>query len=860
MIRQGAAAATPWRLIAGGLSMEGRLRVLILEDMPADAELMQHALRRAGVDFEALCVDDREAFGHELSVFNPDIVLADYHLPSFTGLEAVQIVRRDYPQIPVVIVTGTLGDLSVAEVLKAGARDYVLKDDLERLPHAVHYSLSVEQGILARKAAEETLRARETFYHTILEDLPDLICRWQPDGTITYVNDNYCRYFGRHREALLGHRFMPVIPEEEQPQLAAHRAAINTGKSVATIEYRVLNAEGKTRWQRWVDRPLLDAEGNIREIQSTGWDIHEQKEAAEKIQNLARFPEENPSPVLRIDRQGQLLYANPAGRDLLNRHGSASLTTILTNAAIEAIKTQQPATLEQSSDGHIYAFQVAPVIEAGYANFYGRDVTGRRLTENLIRQERDRAQRYLDIAGVIMLALDREGRITLINRMGCEILGYTEQELLGRSWFDYLPEGMREAVSKVHGQIVTGNSSPAEYHENPVVCRDGRERLVAWHNTVLTGAGGEVTGSLSSGDDITERRRLEQLGLESEIANRMAEGVQLTRVSDGLIVYTNPSFEQMFGYAPEELLGQHIAILNASTDQSPVEGFAEISATLKEHGTWEGDIRNRRKDGSEFWCHATVSTFDHPEHGQVWLAVHLDITERKEVERLKDELVSTVSHELRTPLTTMLGFVELLHHREMPREREQELLAIIEQEGQRLTRLLNDFLDIQRLESGRQEYHLQALDISGLLREALTLYAASTTRHTLIDALPAGLLPVNVDPDRLRQVLDNLIFNAIKYSPAGGEITLGARNEPDQVVVSVADQGMGIPHKALERLFSKFYRVESAATEGIGGTGLGLTLVKEIIEAHRGRVWVESEPGKGSVFSFSLPLATRPGT
>jgi PAS domain S-box-containing protein len=621
-----AAGATAYRLIAGGRPVEGKLRVLILEDVPSDAELMQHTLRRAGIAFEALCVDNREAFERALPEFRPDIVLADYHLPAFTGLEAVQIVRREYPQIPVVIVTGTLGNLTAAETLQTGARDYVLKGDLERLPHAVQHALFVERGIRARKSAEKALREREAFYHTILEDLPALICRWRPDGTITYVNDNYCRYFGKRREELLGHRLVPVIPAEDQPLLAAHRAAINMGKSVATVEYRGRNAAGETHWQRWIDRPLLDAQGNIREFQSSGWDID-------------------------------------------------------------------------------------------------------------------------------------------------------------------------------------------------------------------------------------ERKRLEQLGLESEIAARMAEGVQLTRVRDGIIVYTNPRFEQMFGYAHGELLGKSVAVLNAATEHSPEQTFAEISATLRERGSWEGDVHNRRKDGSEFWCHATASTFDHPEHGPVWLAVHLDISARKEVERLKDELVSTVSHELRTPLTTMLGFVGLLRNREMTREREQELLAIIEQEGQRLTRLLNDFLDIQRLESGRQEYHWQALEITSLLHEALALYAASTTRHTLINAVPAGLPPVTVDPDRLRQVLDNLIFNAIKYSPAGGNITLGARSEADEVVVWVADQGLGIPPEAMSQLFSKFYRVESTATKGIGGTGLGLPLVKEIIEAHQGRVWVESEPGKGSTFSFSLPLA-----
>jgi PAS domain S-box-containing protein len=230
-----------------------------------------------------------------------------------------------------------------------------------------------------------------------------------------------------------------------------------------------------------------------------------------------------------------------------------------------------------------------------------------------------------------------------------------------------------------------------------------------------------------------------------------------------------------------------------------------------------------------------------------------DITQRKEVERLKDEFISTVSHELRTPLASLRGFAELMLEREFPPEKRQRFVSIIHSETVRLTNLINDFLDLQRIESGRQVYHFERAELIDLLRESIALYGQTDGKHPLrlevLDTLP----PIQADKDRIRQVLSNILSNAIKYSPDGGEVAVGARQQGAYVEVWVTDQGVGIPHEAIPQLFSKFFRVDNSQTRNIGGTGLGLTLVKEVVEAHQGRVWVDSELGRGSTFFFSLP-------
>ena len=239
------------------------------------------------------------------------------------------------------------------------------------------------------------------------------------------------------------------------------------------------------------------------------------------------------------------------------------------------------------------------------------------------------------------------------------------------------------------------------------------------------------------------------------------------------------------------------------------------------------------------------------------MAMTQDITQRTEVERLKDEFISTVSHELRTPLASLRGFAELMLEREFPPDKRQRFLSIIHGETVRLTNLINDFLDLQRIESGRQAYHLERVKLTDLLPESIALFAQVDEKHTLRLEMPDALPSVHADKDRIRQVLSNLLSNAIKFSPEGGEVVVGARQEGAYVEVWVADQGVGIPAEAISQLFSKFFRVDNNQTRHIGGTGLGLALVKELIEAHQGRVWVDSEVGRGSTFFFTLPVAAQ---
>lgn len=323
---------------------------------------------------------------------------------------------------------------------------------------------------------------------------------------------------------------------------------------------------------------------------------------------------------------------------------------------------------------------------------------------------------------------------------------------------------------------------------------------------------------------------------------------------NGKVFYASPSLAALLGYAPEEVIGRFTQELFHPEDAPHLmRPYLDLAQAPE---TWTSTYRIRHRDGHYVWFETTNRTIRNVATGRVqeFLTISRDITSRKEAERLKDELVSTVSHELRTPLTSLRGFAELMLKRQFPPDKQREFLSVIHGEALRLTNLINDFLDLQRIESGRQHYDFTTLDLGALIHQSLSVFSGAQSLHTFRLHLPTDFPPVRADRERLQQVFANLVSNAVKFSPDGGVITIGAREQEREALLWVSDQGLGIPVEALPRLFSKFFRVDNQETRRIGGTGLGLALVKKILEAHRGRIWVESTEGQGSTFFFTLPL------
>lgn len=250
--------------------------------------------------------------------------------------------------------------------------------------------------------------------------------------------------------------------------------------------------------------------------------------------------------------------------------------------------------------------------------------------------------------------------------------------------------------------------------------------------------------------------------------------------------------------------------------------------------------------------------------GRLWVVS--DVTREREADRLKSEFISIVSHELRTPLTSILGYTELLLAREFNAAERREFVQTVFDQAEHLSKIVEDLLGVSRLEAGKVALNQWVVSLRQLIQELAAQLHNLPNRHRLVVDLPPRLPPAYIDRDKIKQVLANLLTNAVKYSPRGGEVLLSVVEvSPDELppehpegqflLVAVRDQGIGIAPEDVPRIWERFYRVDNTNTRRIGGTGLGLSITKSLVELHGGRIWAESVVGEGSTFFFTLPVA-----
>jgi signal transduction histidine kinase len=266
------------------------------------------------------------------------------------------------------------------------------------------------------------------------------------------------------------------------------------------------------------------------------------------------------------------------------------------------------------------------------------------------------------------------------------------------------------------------------------------------------------------------------------------------------------------------------------------------------------------RDGDEVWLSLSEAVMRDPlgaVAGRIF--AFRDISADRMVEQVKSDFVAAVSHELRTPLTSIYGFAETLLRQDVPFGDEERRIFIgyIASESERLTEIVDQLLNIARLDAGDLQVERGRIDLGSVVSELVTSVKESGAMngHRFEVDLPEEPLAAEADPDKVRQVFNILLENALRYSPEGGTVTVGARRVSDRVEVRVMDEGIGIPSAERDRIFRKFYRAESAARDGAAGTGLGLFIAKELVLAMGGRIWVDSTEGEGSSFSFELPAA-----
>ena len=534
----------------------------------------------------------------------------------------------------------------------------------------------------------------------------------------------------------------------------------------------------------------------------------------------------------------------------------------------------------QRKDGTVFpaSLAVGEIERSDPRRFVGfiHDITTRKAALEALRRERDRAQSYLDLAQVMLVAIDSAGQIVLINRKGCEILGYTEAELIGRDWFEsFVPKVQRDARRAALREALDAAAAGPTYAEDAVLTREDVPKLIAWRNMVIRDEFGRAVGQLSSGEDVTEARRSERALIRSESLLRSAQviahlGNFEVDAADGP-AYWSEQLYRILGRDPAEGPVPARDFGSRFVHADDLDRFSsDLARAMQDTGWLDTEFRIVRPGGEIRTVHALGQASYSADGIQTLKGTLHDITDRRiaeeemrqgqdkltHVARLSTmgEMATGLAHEINQPLTAIATYAQAAVRMldaagGLPSEDVREAMIQITNQALRageVIRRLRTFVKSHATQS-------ETVDMNRLIQELRVLAepdARASDVRLVLDLAPT-LPQVAVDPIQIQQVLLNLIRNAIDATlerpDAVREIVVRTALVADEVETSVTDHGPGIRPEIAENLFNPFFTTKTA------GTGLGLAISRSIIRAHRGKLAYHPRPEGGTVFVFTLP-------
>ena len=757
----------------------------------------------------------------------------------------------------------------------------LLLDPLGR-PRGMALRLQDLTGI--RQLRRELAETRD-LSQQVIEAASDGLLTLDPDGVITGVSEHTSRISGFARDELIGSRLTDYAPDPGQvrdligetfrsgPLRDRPIALTNRAGAVRQLLAQTWTADGRP------GRRMYLLVRNVTEAVAA-----RERTAQERAYNRGLI-EASLDGLATVDFRGYISDLNAAMCELMGRARDdlvgSPFTSLFTDAgdAAEVInralvtgkaincELRQAGRPAMTMSVNASLFRHASGEVAGVF-VSARDVSEQsRLQRTLAGQEAyNRA--LIESSAEAFFAISPDGVVTDMNALAADLTGYSRQHLVGRPFGDLFedPAAARRVVSEAfaNGQV-TG-------HELVLRPGDGA-RVVSFNAGVYQDPAGQTRGLLAAAHDITAQKKLEERLRSQQYYTRslIEASTDAMIVVDlgGLVSDINSAMEALVGRPREEIIGTQIAELNAD----PEEVTEAISQTLRDGHIANLEMSAPRPGGDSTLLSVNASTFtDSDGKLQGIIATGRDITDRKHLEELqqrmldeahqldqvKTDFVSRVSHELRSPLTSVLGYLELLGAgRPGQLNPEQErVVGIIQRSGMRLLALIEDLLLLSRIEAGTLQIQLAEVRPATIIEEACESFLPTVQEKQLrlgLDLDPG--ITMQADAAQLERVAANLISNAAKFTPPGGQIDVSCQRDGADVVLRVCDSGIGIPPEEQERLFTRFFRSSLSSALEARGTGLGLYIVKEVAEGHGGSVSAQSAPGTGSTFTVRLPAS-----
>ncbi len=666
----------------------------------------------------------------------------------------------------------------------------------------------------ANRASQSKLEHLARLYESVVEDQTELICRWKPDGTLTFVNGAYARYLGKSPEELVGVNFLIYLPEEGRGVIHQVVSQLTPEKPFHTYTHRVFAPDGSVRWMEWTDRALFDSEGNLVELQSVGRDITEQKQAQDQIAMLIRALETSPSVVVITDTKFLIRYVNPA-------------FTRITGYTPEEAIGKRPSIMKSGFQGKEFYRELYATIARGEV-FRGRLINRKRgvpeHTEAMPVPFHPDTHYWAEV--VISPIHDRDGYLlgylSIQNDITAQVL--KEQQEKRRAQYDAL---LAEAA------LALQSPAPLPERIDSMLKRLSRQsalhlapEYLMWHLE-----GGELNLCCIRGEHSEAfLSRWRVLPAEEWLSDSALPAPMMIHADSPRYVWAIP-----LGWLSSNT---GLLFLFAEGVQPPVQGELE-----REFMRRLGELI-----GGAMMVERSMQMMRHAKEQAERLA------------QMRSEFLANMSHEIRTPMNGVLGMLRLLADTPINPE-QHELIETAQQSAEHLMALLNDILSLAKYESGQVRLDKTPTDLTALMKETVQMALPQARLKGIVLRMETQTeqpLYVKADPLRLRQILLNLIGNAVKFTHQGEVVArvklLDSDAEWLHLRFEVQDTGIGIPSDKLQTLFEPFRQVDGSAARRYGGTGLGLAICKKLAELMGGQIGVESQEGVGSLFWFELRL------
>lgn len=732
----------------------------------------------------------------------------------------------------------------------------------------------------------------QKLYTSVIESSDDAIYSKSLEGIITSWNQGAEYIFGYTAKEAIGKSIKLLIPKDRKSEFIFISNKIKKGEAVERFETQRLAKNGQLIDVSETISPLKNNSGKIIGAFATARNITDRKSIASELEierlRWKGVVEGMADEVWICDKQAKISLMNrkAASIKVFKKFTDLTVEEIMEEVEIftpdgllrpneqnpllrslkgEIVRGEEILRHRKTGKRYYRQFTSSPIQDA-QGKITGavavvRDITERRQLEEALKENEKRYKILTETSPDCIKLFDKEGNLLYMNKAGLHEHRLDSRDEL-KTWDFY-----KCIVPEDHNKIKSAFIEALSGKENTLELRhtqDGslRENCLLTLSPVINDKN-EVECVFGVSRDISDLKKTETALRDSEMRFRlMADGSPMiiwVTDPDGHLQFANKTYRDFFGVTFEQVKANRWQIVVHPEDA--LHYAEQFNQALKDHKPFIAEARVRRFDGKWRWIASHAVPRFSP-HGKLlgYIGISPDITERKKLEQQKDEFLSIASHELKTPVTSIKAYGQILQKISKQKSNidTQEILSKLDYQVNKLTELVNDLLDVTRIQAGKIQFHNEFFDFNDLVNEIVKDMQITSNRHKIIKRLSASRT-VYGDRNHIGQVLINLLSNAIKYSPSADTIIVSSITEDSCITLSVKDYGIGIPEESQQKIFDRFYRVNSIKENQVTGLGLGLYISSEIIKRQNGKIWVESKKGRGSTFSFKIPIQQRDG-